>query len=55
MHFLENIRIGVFNYLKDAAQNRKLNVKILTPTNDEIFTIIQKIKAIIKKLYYLSF
>jgi hypothetical protein len=42
--FLREYRIGVFNYLKDAAQNRKLNVKILTPTNDEIFTIIQKIK-----------
>ena len=41
--FLREYRIGVFNYLKDAAQNRKLNVKILTPTNDEIFTIIQKI------------
>jgi len=42
--FLREYRIGVFNYLKDAAQNRKLKVKILTPTNDEICTIIQKIK-----------
>jgi signal transduction histidine kinase len=42
--FLREYRIGVFNYLKDAAKNRKLNVKILTPTNDEINKIIQEIK-----------
>jgi two-component system sensor histidine kinase VicK len=42
--FLREYRIGVFSYLKDAAQNRNLKVKILTPTNDEINTIVQRIK-----------
>ena len=43
--FLREYRIGVLNYLKDAAETRNLNVKILTPTNDEINTIIQKIQS----------
>jgi len=43
--FLREYRLGLFNYLKDSAENRNLNVKILTPTNDEINTIIQNIKS----------
>jgi two-component system sensor histidine kinase VicK len=43
--FLREERIGIIHYLKEAAQKRGINVKIMTPTNDIITEIIQNIKS----------
>ena len=43
--FLREERIGIIHYLKEAAQRRGINVKIMTPTNDIINEIIQNIKS----------
>jgi two-component system, OmpR family, sensor histidine kinase VicK len=43
--FLRDERIGIIHYLKEAAQKRGINVKIMTPTNDIINEIIQSIKS----------
>ena len=43
--FLREERIGIIQYLREAAQERGINVKILTPTNDIIKEKIQNIKG----------
>jgi signal transduction histidine kinase len=43
--FLREERIGIIEYLKDAALKRSVNVKIITPVNDKIDKIIQNIKS----------
>jgi len=42
--FFREERLGIFNYLKESALKKGINVKILTPTNDIIDKIIQNIK-----------
>jgi signal transduction histidine kinase len=42
--FFREERLGIFNSLKESALKNGINVKILTPTNDIIDRIIQKIK-----------
>jgi two-component system, OmpR family, sensor histidine kinase VicK len=43
--FLREERLGIIDYLKDAAMERSVNVKIITPVNDKIDKIIQNIKS----------
>jgi two-component system, OmpR family, sensor histidine kinase VicK len=43
--FLREERLGIIDYLKDAAKKRSINVKIITPVNDKINEIIQNIKS----------
>ncbi|MGN6560643.1 MAG: sensor histidine kinase [Candidatus Nitrosocosmicus sp.] len=43
--FLREERLGIIDYLKDAAMERCVNVKIITPVNDKIDKIIQNIKS----------
>jgi signal transduction histidine kinase len=42
--FLREEKLGVFHYLKEAADLRGLNVRILTPTNDTIVQMIQNME-----------
>jgi len=42
--FFREERLGIFNYLKESALKKGINVKILTPTNDIIDKIISNIK-----------
>jgi two-component system sensor histidine kinase VicK len=43
--FLREDRLGIIDYLKDAAMERSVNVKIITPVNDKVDKIIQNIKS----------
>lgn len=43
--FLREERLGIIDYLIDAAMKRSVNVKIITPVNDKIDKIIQNIKS----------
>ncbi|MGN6630553.1 MAG: sensor histidine kinase [Candidatus Nitrosocosmicus sp.] len=43
--FLREERLGIIDYLKDAAMERSVNVKVITPVNDKIDKMIQKIKS----------
>jgi two-component system, OmpR family, sensor histidine kinase VicK len=43
--FVREDRLGIIDYLKDAAMKRSVNVKIITPVNDKIDKIIQNIKS----------
>jgi two-component system sensor histidine kinase VicK len=45
--FYRDERLGIFRLLRDAALDRKINVRILTPTNDVIEKMIASITAVL--------